>query len=306
MFVLTVRNDSKKKTSDASFMLSSYLESQGIDNVIVDSSKLYSSNLDSIFDEIGGSNIDMAVVLGGDGTILKTAGLLQGKDAPILGINFGHLGFLANSSESGVIPLVAKAFAGELIVDRRANLLIDVVCDDDVEAEGFLQGSAFGDNVKGVNREGISGKRSFFALNEIAITRGAMGKVLDYSFDISDVDIATASGDGLIIASATGSTAYSLAAGGPLVNPNFTGLVVQPLAPHSLTARAVLTDRSDVVHMELKNDKSRRAATLFADGDMLLFDKAVTDVYVRIGDVPTTLLYEESEHFYKYSAKTFF
>lgn len=306
MFVLTVRNNTNPKAIDASFTLGAYLDSQGIEHLDVNSSDLYASDSTSVLQPLGDTQIDLAVVLGGDGTILRTARLLKGRSTEILGINFGHLGFLANSSESGVLPLVAKAFAGELVRDSRCNLRVDVECEPGLEPGGFLQSQTLEGINDGIDRDGIGGRRTFFALNEVSITRGAMGRVLDFKFDISDVDIAAMSGDGVIVASATGSTGYALAAGSPLVAPTYSGLIVQPLAPHSLTARAVLTDRNDIVHVRLDNERSKKAATLFTDGDMLLFNEAVSDVYVRVGDVPTTLLYEDRDHFYKYSAKTFF
>ena len=306
MLVLIVKNKTNPQALDAASSLALYLATSGVDYAIVDSYEL--NEPAGLLEERGyaGENIDLAVVLGGDGTILRTARMLAGLDTPILGINFGHLGFLANPSDGGVIPLVARAFAGELKAERRANLSIEVILGDELSPEDIALRDAFKGEQFGVNTQGLAGRTEFFALNEIAITRGPMGRTFNFSFDISGTSIAELDGDGIIVSSATGSTAYSLAAGGPLVAPSYQGLVVQPLAPHSLLARAFVTDPSDVVCVDLKSERSSRAATLFADGDILMFNQLVDRVLVRNGETPTTLLYEDSEHFYRYAAKTFF
>lgn len=286
MFVLVVRNNSNAKAMESSYMLSAYLESQSIDCCFIDSGELY-AGLTAAEKGLSGTEMDLAVVLGGDGTILHCARFLRGRQTPILGINFGNLGFLANSEEHGVLELVTQAFAGELIEDRRANLDISVECED----------AETGDE---------SASSDLFALNEIAITRGSLGRMITYSLDISDVHIADVIGDGVIVSTSTGSTAYSLAAGGPIVHPGFDGMIVQPLAPHTLTARAVLTDANDVVCIDLTKTREGRVAELFVDGDETAFESPVKRVYIRRGACPTTLLYASRDHFYKYAASTFF
>lgn len=306
MDILIVQNDNNPKARDNAFTLLAFLENEGIDCITIDSSGLYKYDYSKGETTVKDVDYDLAVVLGGDGTILRTARFLHGKTTPILGINFGHLGFLANSSDSGVVNLVTDALAGELRAERRSNLSIEVVIDEGLESNNALFKESLEEEEFGVNLAGLNGKREFFALNEIAISRGVMGRVLTYEYDISDTYIAQLSGDGIIVASATGSSGYALAAGGPVVTPEFQGLIVQPLAPHSLIARAVLAGSSDVVHVRLVDERSKCAATLFVDGDMLVFDKAITDLYIKKGDTPTTLLYRESNHFYERVSKTFY
>lgn len=304
MFVLVVRNNSNNSAVESSFMLSAYLESQNIAHQIIDANDaaLDVSDLKrlSFWENIENSgvicdldNIEnemIIVVLGGDGTILKSARFAQGRQIPILGINFGHLGFLANSDEQGVIDIVSRALVGELAIERRANLEVTVECKD---GEGELEAGAYS-------------QRKFFALNELAATQGSLGLSIDYSINISDVAMANISGNGVIVASATGSTAYALSAGGPLVEPSFDGMIVQPLAPHTLTARAILTNSSDVVCVDFTKTRPGRPVSLFVDGDILEFDTPVERVFVRRGEAPTTLLYADGNHFYKYAASTFF
>ena len=148
--------------------------------------------------------------------------------------------------------------------------------------------------------------RTFFALNELAVTRGANGRIIDFSLGISGAHIADMRGDGLVVATATGSTAYALSAGGPLVAPGFNGLVAVPLAPHTLHSRAIVTAANDVVEMDLSRNRDPREATLFADGELLSFDAPVKRVYVSRGAAPTVLLRYQREGFYEHAAKVFF
>lgn len=297
MHILIVRNNSNPRAIESSLLLATYFATQGIEFSLADSADLTKAETKEKVRAQLDAGIDLAVVLGGDGTILRTASLMGSSGVPILGINFGHLGFLANSNEDGVIAMVAEALADSVVHENRANLQIDVVLEgerdpfDDFESEGC---------------EGERAGRSFFALNEMAITRGTMGRIIDFSLDISDARIANMRGDGLVVASATGSTAYALSAGGPLVAPSYMGLVVVPLAPHTIRSRAVLTGENDVVCIDLSDDFATREATLFVDGELVAFDEPIRRIYVRRGSVPTVLLRYSNQNFYEHAAETFF
>lgn len=294
MQVLIVRNSSNKQALDASLLLSAYLGSQGIDFDVVDSDTLMDRPFARLFDAGLDDAPDLAVVLGGDGTLLHTARLLEGRTTPILGINFGHLGFLTNESEEGVVELVSRALAGELLLERRTNLRIDVVCVG--EPDPFSPDA----------EAPAAPAHTFFALNEIAITRGALGRIIDFSLDIADTPIADIRGDGVVVATATGSTAYALSAGGPLVAPGYNGMIVVPIAPHTLHARTILASSNDTVCITLDDKDGNREATLFVDGDVLPCEGAVHRVYVSRGSVPTSLLRTETDGFYRHAAETFF
>lgn len=302
MHILIVRNNSNPKAIDASLLLGTYLASQGMSYDILDSYDTASEGAAQIARRAfaaGAGNAGLAVALGGDGTILRTARLVAEYGIDILGINFGHLGFLANPAEDGVVAIVADALSGMLISERRANMRIDVVLDgeadpyDDSAPEGLSAGEG-------------AGVRSFFALNEMAITRGTMGRIIDFSLDISEAPVASMRGDGLVVATATGSTAYALSAGGPLVTPSFMGLIVVPLAPHTIQSRAILTGENDVVRIDLEDNYATREATLFVDGELLPFDAPIRRIYVRRGSEPTVLLRRSAENFYEHAARTFF
>lgn len=323
MHIVIVRNNSNSQAVDASLLLATYLATQGVNYTLVDSSDLSVRCDHSELNEALTAGVQMAVVLGGDGTILRTARQIGTSGVPLLGINFGRLGFLANSSEEGVISITAAALAGDVIAEQRTNLRIDVVCEgerdpwaDDVQEFAACDTEREVPQDKNLEEKAIecmpSGfpcgpcARTFFALNELAVTRGSNGRIVDFGLDIAGVHVADMRGDGLVVATATGSTAYALSAGGPLVSPGFSGLVAVPLAPHTLRSRAIVTASSDVVEMDLSHNRDYSEATLFADGDPLRFEQPVRRVYVRRGDAPTILLRYQREGFYEHAAKVFF
>lgn len=295
MHILIVRNNSNSQAIDASLLLVTYLATQGIDYTVIDSSNLASPLAAPELSELFEHGVDMAVALGGDGTILRTARQVGFHGTPILGINYGRLGFLANPNESGVMEPLVAALSGDATHEVRTNLDIRVVCEG--EADPFADDGA---------GEEPDEPREFFVLNEVAVTRGANGRIIDFGLGVSGSHLANMRGDGLVVASATGSTAYALSAGGPLVAPGFTGLVAVPIAPHTLHSRAVVTAPSDVVEMDLSENKDDRDATLFIDGELVELDRPLRRLYVRRGDVPTTLLRYKDEGFYNHAAKVFF
>ena len=298
MRILIVRNNSNSQAVDASLLLATYLATQGLEYTLVDSSDLSCRCDHEGVNAALAAGVAMTVVLGGDGTILRTARQIGTSGVPILGINFGRLGFLANSSDDGVIAIVSSALAGDVVAEQRTNLRIDVVCAGEVDP--------WDDDSDAAMADVDDPARSFFALNELAVTRGAHGRIIDFGLSISGARIAGMRGDGLVVATATGSTAYALSAGGPLVAPGFNGLVAVPLAPHTLHSRAIVTAANDVVEMDLSLNRDPREATLFADGELLTFDAPVKRVYVARGTAPTTLLRYQREGFYEHAAKVFF
>lgn len=307
MHILIVRNNSNSAAIDSSLLLTAYFNSQGIAYTMLNANDFGLAGEADVRCELQGIHFDLAVVLGGDGTILRTARFVGTAGTPILGINFGHLGFLANSSEDGVVSIVSAALAGDVIREQRSNLRIDILCEDDPNEDFPLADCLDEDEIQDGSLKGAPGdRRSFFALNELAITRGSLGRVIDFGLKISDVPLADMRGDGVVVATATGSTAYALSAGGPLVAPGFDGLVVVPLAPHTLHSRAVVTAGNDIVEVDLTSDPQTREATLFVDGELLKLNSAPSKVCIRRGSAPTILLRYKCEGFYEHAAKVFF
>lgn len=298
MHILIVRNNSNRQAMEASLILGLYLENQGIDHSVCDLGEPLGTQREAQLCALARESA-LAVVLGGDGTILRTSHLVGSSAVPILGVNFGHLGFLANPSDEGVIALTGQALAGELASEHRTNLKVTVVCEgqrDPVE-DGWSPDE---------DDASPCAPLEFFALNEVAVTRGANGRVIEVGLTIAGQPIDDVRGDGFVVASATGSTAYALSAGGPVLAPLSKNLVAVPISPHSLRSRAIVTDPSDVVELDLSRNGEGRDATVFIDGDLLELPSAVRRVYVQKGDAPTVLLRSGSQRFYRHVSEVFF
>ena len=301
MHILIVRNNSNEGAMMASSELVAYFEREGITYSASDSFDLprqpgipVDSEDDSnglhYWDSNGEHIVDMLVVLGGDGTVLHAARMVGVSGVPIIGINFGHLGFLSNPSDDGVVRVVDAALSGDVVRENRSNLHIDA---------GYLPHARLGEST------GIHHYASYFALNELAITRGDLGNMVKLSVSVNGDPFMNIRGDGVVLASATGSTAYALSAGGPVVSPVHRGMVMVPLAPHSLHSRAAVTGYNEVVTIELSHDDGTRAASHFIDGQLLNRGAIMNHFTIREGEKPTTLLRYKYDGFYSYAAKTF-
>lgn len=301
MHILIVRNNSNAGAMEASHELTAYFEREGITYSASDSFDLprqpgipVDSEDDSqglrYWDAAGEHVVDMVVVLGGDGTVLHAARMVGVSGVPIIGINFGHLGFLSNPSDDGVVRVVDAAICGDVVRENRSNLHIDA---------GYLPHNRLGETT------GIHHYASYFALNELAITRGDLGNMVKLSVSVNGDPFMNIRGDGVVLASATGSTAYALSAGGPVVSPVHRGMVMVPLAPHSLHSRAAVTGYNEVVTIELSHDDGTRAASHFIDGQLLNRGAIMNHFTIREGERPTTLLRYKYDGFYSYAAKTF-
>jgi NAD+ kinase len=161
--------------------------------------------------------VDLMVVLGGDGTLLAMADRIAqaGRDIPILGVNFGSLGFLTEIRIDELFPSLEAVVDGNASYDERLML----------SATAALHGKP---------------EETRVVLNDVVFTKGALSRMIELSVSVSGRFVTRVKADGLIIASATGSTAYNLAAGGPIVHPSVDALVLTPIAPHTLTNRPVV------------------------------------------------------------------
>lgn len=207
---------------------------------------------------------DIAVALGGDGTILKAVHLLAGADAPIVGVNLGRLGFLSGADGADAVAAVRAAIAGSGREERRSTLRASVV---------------MGGRESGAHE----------ALNEVFVGRGAGARAVDLAIDVDGERLARWVCDGVVIATPTGSTAYALSAGGPLVAPDVRGLLVVPVSPHSLKARPVLVGESSRVTVTLP-DPARADACVVVDGDVVPCRLALERVDVGAGPQDVRLI----------------
>jgi NAD+ kinase len=156
--------------------------------------------------------LDLVVVLGGDGTYLEAVRMLGPERVPLLGVNMGGLGFLTVTRVQDLFPMVELALDGKLEVKRRSMLNVQV-------------------------RSGNKVRDEFACLNDLVIERGPTSQLIHLAMTVDRLPITTIKADGLIVATPTGSTAYNLAGGGPILHPEVDALVVTPICPHSLTSR---------------------------------------------------------------------
>jgi NAD+ kinase len=185
--------------------------------------------------------VDLLIVLGGDGTLLATARALNRKPVPILAVNLGGLGFLTVITREELYTTLEVVLAGDMHTERRVQIEGELVRADEV----------------------IS---SFLALNDVVLNKGAIARILDFDVLVDGRFISTYKSDGLIVSTPTGSTAYSLAAGGPIVAPSVEAFIVTPICAHTLTNRPLVLP--DTAQIEVVVKSQREAAYLTVDGQV--------------------------------------
>ena len=226
-------NSSKPEGLDTARRVLSVLKSKGVSYSV-------DENLSDTFgerehmDRISFSDCEMLIVLGGDGTILRALDYAIPGDLPILGVNIGRLGFLCEVERDDVEEDLCRVLDGGYAVDKRMTMCI----------EGFDE-------------------QRFFALNEVVIDRSTPEvRILSLEYAANGTTVNHISGDGLIVATATGSTAYSLSAGGPILAPGLDCFVLTPICPHMLNVRPVVLSASDRITVRLTDDRNGARAVL--------------------------------------------
>src|SRR5262245_1935255 len=158
---------------------------------------------------------DLCVVLGGDGTLLSAARLMGDHQAPILAINYGGLGFLTEVTLEEMQPALESALAGRVVIDQRMMMHVTI-------------------------KRGASELASYHALNDVVINKGTLARIVEIEAHVDGRYVSRFRSDGLILATPTGSTAYNLSAGGPIVFPSINAIVMTPICSHTLTNRPIV------------------------------------------------------------------
>ena len=190
--------------------------------------------------------VDLLVVLGGDGTLLAAARAVQDRELPVLAINLGDLGFLTAVTLVEMYPDLEQVLAGHYEVDLRRKLLVEV-------RRGAGSGAS---EIVGV----------YHALNDAVLSKASLSRILDFDAFVDGEFVSSYKADGLIIANPTGSTAYSLSAGGPIVLPGVDAVLITPIASHTLTNRPLVVPRTSVIEVCVKSAEG--AAFLTVDGQV--------------------------------------
>lgn len=229
-----------------------------------DLSEKYSDNDIAFFEshEVLIQKCDAVVTIGGDGTIIHAAKHAANFEKPLLGINMGRLGFVAEL-EPNELPMLERLFSGDYNVEKRQMLKVTL--------------------------KSKSGSKSFFALNDAVISRGSMTKIIDLDVWLKKSYICHYCADGLIVATPTGSSAYALSAGGPVIEPSMSCILMTPICSHSLFSRPVLFNPSSEI---LVNAASREDTdlTLTIDGETTIPITADDTVVITTAEIYAELI----------------
>jgi NAD+ kinase len=216
---------------------------------------------------------DLVVAIGGDGTLLYAAGLVARHNVPLLGINRGHLGFLTDVMPEQLVAEVDAALQGKLEFDERPLLAARL------------------ENASGVIAEVL-------ALNDVVMQRLATGRMVDFESHVDGRYVNTHAGDGVVIASATGSTAYALSCGGPIVEPHLDVFVVAPISPHTLSDRPIVISARSSIELRLL-DRHDTRAQLVCDGAVRAEIEPGDRLLVKQAQERVTLLHPIGHDFYR-------
>lgn len=215
---------------------------------------------------------DVLLVLGGDGTILSAARLAAERSIPILGVNMGGLGFLTEVRLDNLYPSLERVFANDFVLDERLMLATHIHRHGETVARGIV-------------------------LNDVVISKGTLARMIDLEVAIGGQFVTNLRGDGLIIGTPTGSTAYSLSAGGPIMNPGVQALVLTPICPHTLTHRPLIVPGNAVIEVTLTSQDEGSMATL--DGQVGVTIVQGDKTLIHASDYRTRLIRFPESHYYE-------
>ena len=257
-FGLVIKHNVPKATQLA-LEVTSWLEARQCKVFVADEAKEFCklrADIPAIPKEELPAKCDMAIVFGGDGTFLSLARLMIWKTIPVIGVNLGQLGFLTEIKIDEVYDTLEEVLMGNYRLQERSMLEACVKRDD---------------------------KELFClpVLNDVVITKSAIARVIDFDLALNDVQVARLKADGLIVSTPTGSTAYSLAAGGPIVHPQVNGTVITAICPHSLNVRPIVIPDDAMITVKL----------LQKDGDIMLTLDGQFGYELHQGDVISVTKY---------------
>ena len=198
-------------------------------------------DIEQVDDERFGAESDLIVVLGGDGTMISTARFVGDADVLVLGINYGSLGYLTDFRIEEMFPALEAIFEGAYEIDRRVMLHAEHWRGEEMLATGRV-------------------------LNDVVINKAALARIIEIEVSLNGLYVNSFRSDGLIVSTPTGSTAYNLSAGGPIIYPSMNAVVVTPICPFTLTNRPIVVP--DDAMIELKLDKENEGVVLTLDGQI--------------------------------------
>ncbi|MDR3705053.1 MAG: NAD kinase [Paludibacteraceae bacterium] len=229
----------------------------------------FKPNVD-ILDATENFSANLAISIGGDGTFLKTAAHIGSKDIPIIGINTGRLGFLADIASSNIVKPLEKILNEEFIIEERSILQLNC------------------NHCPGFNCHNL-------ALNEVAVMKQDSSSMITIHTYINDQHLISYQADGLIVATPTGSTAYSMSVGGPLVAPQAKNIILTPIASHSLTVRPLII--TDDCEIRLQVDSRTNSFLAAVDGRSQVFEQSA-ELIIKKADFSIKVVKQKDHNFY--------
>ena len=220
------------------------------------------------------SNSDLIIVLGGDGTLLKVAGIAHPHEVPILGVNLGSLGFLTETTMENLYPTLEEVLNSKCEVENRMLL----------NAQVLRNGEKIED---------------FNVLNDIVINNGALARIVNLEVFVDGQYMTSYRADGLIIASPTGSTAHSLSAGGPIIHPSIRALVLSPICPFALTNRPIVIPDSATIKVQLTTRNEDEDVRVTLDGQTGYSMKSGDILEAKKADIPLKLVQTPGKNYYQ-------
>lgn len=210
----------------------------------------------------------LIIVLGGDGTILRTAGAICSYDIPILGINTGNLGFLSSAESKDLEVVILKISEGKFYIEKRFMLKCNI-----------------GEE-----------KTEYFCLNDIVVSKSTVPGVTDYQIYIDNNFYTRVKGDGIIVSTPTGSTAYNISAGGPVIYPTLEVMSITPICSHYLGVRPIILDSTAKIEIRVK--ESNEKVYLIVDGNVITEIEKNKKVYIEKAEFYCKLIRFESNNYY--------
>ncbi|MGH8138836.1 MAG: NAD(+)/NADH kinase [Steroidobacteraceae bacterium] len=220
-----------------------------------------------------GAHADLVIAIGGDGTLLYAAGLVARHKVPLLGVNRGRLGFLTDVMPQDMFPCIDAALQGALKADERPLLAARLL------------------NANGLVSEAL-------ALNDVVMQKLATGRMLDFETHLDGIYVNTHAGDGIVVASATGSTAYALSCGGPIIEPHLDVLVMAPICPHTLSDRPIVVSARSEIEVKLLERPDTRAQ-ITCDGTVLGEFEPGDRLCIKAAPERITLLHPAGYDYYR-------
>ena len=261
--VLIVTSGTENMARSEALVICEQLSEAGA-SCLVPEADLRRFDADSKLKPYSSQDLDLVIVLGGDGTILRAAELVRENPAPILGINLGHVGFMAEAERSEVHEVVSRLIAGDFEITERTTLEVVVYQN---ETEVFRS----------------------WALNEVAVEKSSRERMLEVAVEVDARPVSSFGCDGVLVSTATGSTAYAFSAGGPVVWPNVEAFIVVPLSAHALFARPLVIDPQSQVAIELLQ-RSVGRGVLWCDARRNFDLEPGTRVVVQKGERPVQMV----------------